>query len=226
MQALRSPLAAACLLVAAATAHAGSPAPTAAASHRIDFEDLAAGATVADQYAAWGVRFLANAYVGSDSPNGGWASNTDMTVVASTGADVSDLYGPPLVSGNLLRSYAGWLNEDGDASFVLAFEQPIASISVDFAGIGNGAGNTGLEIFTPQGALLARVPVAGQGQQTVRYDGSNIGFVVVLPGDLGDWVGVDNIAFTVATAVPEPQTWGLLALGLGLVGRAARRQRR
>jgi PEP-CTERM motif len=36
---------------------------------------------------------------------------------------------------------------------------------------------------------------------------------------------VDNIGFTVAAAVPEPETYGMLALGLGIVGIAVRRRR-
>lgn len=211
---------AAAALLAASFAHADST------SHVIDFEDLAAGTLVSNQYAAWGVTFLPNAFAGSGSPTGDWATNTDMTVVSSTGPDVGPLGEPALVSGNLLRSYEGWLNEDGDASFVLLFSQPISSISVDFAGVGNSRDTTGLELYTPEGSFIARVLASALGQQRLSFSGSNIGAVVVLPGSLDDWVAVDNISFSTAAAVPEPASAGLLGLGLAAVGAMARRRPR
>jgi hypothetical protein len=188
------------------------PAP---GSYLIDFENLAVGATVGAQYSAWGVSFSANAYGGSDSPNAGWATNTDMTIVAVGGGDTGGLGGPSLVSGNLLRSFAGWQAETGDPSFLMSFDAPISSISVDFAGVA----------FSTAGTYVTTVFATTTGQMTLSYTGSNIGFVGVTPGDFNDWVGVDNIRYTVAAAVPEPETYGLLALGLGVIGVVARRRK-
>lgn len=208
----------------------GSPAATPGAtlgpgSYLIDFESLAAGDTVTSQYSAWGVNFSANAYSGTGGPTGNWATNTDMTIAAVGGGNTGELGAPALVSGNVLHAFGGWLNENGDPSFVLAFDKPITAISIDFAGISN-SGSTGIDIYTVTGNFLTTVSATKSGQQTLAYTGSNIGFVVVTPGDFKDWVGVDNIGFTVAAAVPEPESYGLLALGLGVVGIAVRRRQR
>lgn len=207
----------------------GSPAATPSASlgpgnYLIDFENLSVGDTVDSQYAAWGVTFSASPYTGADSPTGGWATNTDLTVVAVGGGDTGGLGTPSLVSGNILRSFAGWQAEDGDPSILLTFSSPITAISVDFAGIAVPS-STGIDIYSTAGNYVTSVFAAGSGQRTVSYTGSDIGFVVLTPGDYTDWVGVDNIGFTVAAAVPEPETYGMLALGLGVLAVVARRRR-
>lgn len=189
-------------------------------SYLIDFENLAVGTTVDSQYSGWGVTFLPDVYSG-----GSWATNTDMTVVAVGGGNTGGLGTPPIVSGNILHSFNGWLNEDGDASFALAFDTPITKISIDFAGIATPS-STGIDIFTPEGVYVTSVFATTTGQQTLTYTGTNIGFVGVTPGDFNDWVGVDNISFTFAAAVPEPETYGMLALGLGIIGIVVRRRQR
>ena len=94
---------------------------TAASAADITFDDLAPGTILSTQYAALGVVFSANAFSGKNgnSTDADWATNTDMGIVASTGADVGGLGGPALVSGNILHSFSGWLAEDGDASFAV-----------------------------------------------------------------------------------------------------------
>lgn len=204
-----------------------APAPTASlgpGSYLIDFENLSVGDTLDSQYAAWGVTFSASPYVGTASPTGGWATNTDMTIVAVGGGDTGGLGSPSLVGGNILRSFDGWLVEDGDASFLMTFASPITSISVDFAGVFN-SDSTGIDIYSTSGDYVTSVYATTQGQLTLSYTGTNIGFVVVTPGDFEDWVGVDNISYTVAAAVPEPETYGMLALGLGVLAVVARRRR-
>lgn len=193
-------------------------------SYLIDFENLSVGDTLDSQYAAWGVTFSASPYTGADSPTGGWATNTDMTIVAVGGGDTGGLGSPSLVSGNILRSFDGWLGEDGDASILMTFSSPITAVSVDFAGIALPS-STGIDIYSTSGNYVTSVFATGTGQQTLSYTGTNIGFVVVTPGDYNDWVGVDNIGFTVAAAVPEPETYGMLALGLGVLAVVARRRR-
>ncbi len=208
----------------------GSPAiapsaTLAAGSYLIDFENLSVGDTLDSQYAAWGVTFSSSPYTGSSSPTGGWATNTDLTIVAVGGGDTGGLGTPALVSGNILRSFNGWLNEDGDASILMTFTSPISTISVDFAGIA-APSSTGLDIYSTNGNYITSVVASAGGQQRLTYTGSDIGFVVMTPGDYDDWVGIDNISFTVAAAVPEPETYGMLALGLGVLAIAVRRRQR
>ena len=46
---------------------------------------LSVGSVLANQYAAFGVTFSPNAFTGAGGPTGSWATNTNMTVVSSTG---------------------------------------------------------------------------------------------------------------------------------------------
>lgn len=200
---------------------------TAARAVVITFEDLAPGATLGTQYAGLGVVFSANAFSGtnSNSTREDWASNTDMGIVASSGTDVGGLGTPALVSGNILRSFSGWLSEDGDASFAASFTTAITSFSADFAGVSI-PDDTALYVF--DGAnLLARVAGAGgPGQITLSYSAPSITRVVVAAGSFADWVGVDNIRFTPMAAVPEPGTLVLLAIGLAALSGTLRRPAR
>jgi hypothetical protein len=204
-----------------------------AAPTRITFDagdpigGLAVGATLGNQYAAYGVTFAPNAYSGNTGPNGDWASNTTMSIASSTGGDVGGLGTPSLVSGNLLRAYSGWLNEDGDPSFSAFFSGGINSFSADFAGVSAPAD---VRLFAYLGStLLGSVSsTVTTGQFTLSF--ASIGQfdrVVITPGSYGDWVGVDNITFDRAalppTGVPEPTTMAML--GLGLTGLALARRR-
>lgn len=133
----------------------------------------------------------------------------------STAADVGGLGVPSLVSGNLLRSFTGWSNENGDPSFAINFADAVSSVSLDFAGIFT---TPSTRLFAYDGATLLGSVVAPPGAQqtTLTFTAANITRLVVTPGDFFDWVGVDNLRFELAQAatVPEPGTWGLASLAL------------
>jgi hypothetical protein len=188
----------------------------------ISVNDLAVGAVLSNQYAAQGVSFSANAFSspGSSSSGQARATNTDMTIVSSTGGDVGGLGTPPLVSGNVLRSFAGWLNEDGDPSFLISFSTAVTSMSFDFAGV---FGFADVTLWAYDGAtLLGTVSGTSGGQFSLGFAAASITSVAVRPGTFDDWVGVDHLAFA---PVPETSTHAMMALGLSALGIAARRRK-
>lgn len=214
------PLVPAC--AAACVALAAGPA----AAVTLTFDDLAAGTTLASQYSALGAVFAANALSGasgSGSSTPTWATNTDMTI-ASLGGDVGGVGSPALVSGNLLHSQGGWLNENGDPSFRITFSRAATAFSIDVAGVTLHAAT---RVFVYNGStLLATVSntTTTNEQYTLSYNTLPFTSVVVAPGSSDDWVGVDNVNFTL-TPVPEPASWATLGAGLGAVLLALRRRR-
>lgn len=208
------------LPLTAALATAALLSAGAAQADTINFDDLAPGTLLASQYA--GVSFAPNAFSGAGGPTGDWGTTTDMTIVDSLGTDVGGLGAPSLVSGNLLRSFNGWLGEDGDASFSIDFAAAINSFSATFAGIGTPAST---RIYAYDGnTLLGSVAATSTGQAVLSFAAPSITRIVVTPGDFFDWVGVDNINYTPAATVPEASSWAMMALGLGLL--ALKRRRR
>ncbi len=192
---------------------------------------LAVGAILSNQYAGVGVTFAPNGFSGAGGPTGAWATNTNLTVVSSAGTDVGGLGTPSLVSGNLLRSFNGWLGENGDPSFRMTFSDAfIDFVQMDFAGIAT-ASSTRMFVYSGATLLSTQTATGPNGQQRLSFSalaGQYITQVIVTPGDFNDWVGVDNITYRNAPSnvVPEPGTWALMSTGLMLLGGIAARRRR
>ena len=105
----------------------------------LGFDDLAgatrtqAGSVVADQQAALGIVSTPNALTGASLSSTGLtgASNTDLAFVRSDSNDAGELGAPDRVSGNLLRSWTGWSQENGGPSLAAIFSTPITRFSAD-----------------------------------------------------------------------------------------------
>ncbi len=131
--------------------------------------------------------------------------------------------GAPSGLGNVLRSFNGWISENGTPNFRINFTNgATGSLSMLFLGIAAGYTTTsfrpGFDVYDASNNLLgiARVSNASTTSAqnlSVTFSGT-AAYAIVVPGTFNDWVAVDNITFT---NIPTP---GSLAL-LGLAGIAA-----
>ena len=189
-----------------------------ASAGTITFDDLPVGTVVGSQYA--GVVFSPNAITGD-----GFATNTDLTVVSATGSDVGfdGLGEPSLASGNVLRSFNAWVNENGNPSFRVSFASAINSFSAIFAGVFDSS-NVTLMAYDGTSLLSTVMGNSPDEQFALSITGPHITSVVVSPGTLDDYVAVDNIQYI--AAVPEPSVLALSSAGLALVVWAGKRRRK
>ncbi|WP_235976504.1 PEPxxWA-CTERM sorting domain-containing protein [Sandaracinobacteroides hominis] len=120
------------------------------------------------------------------------------------------------------------------------FNGPIAVLfSTDQFGVGFGAGffdaaqSTGITAFARDGTLLGTVTNNGTGIEFLGLvaTGSKgiAGVFLDLVGSEPAGFAIDNVRFgvrgqVVVPGVPEPATWGMMIVGFGLVGLAARRR--
>lgn len=196
-------------------------------SHLINFDTdakgnaIAEGATISEQYAAWGVHFVPNVVSGPSDPYGDFfGTNTDMTATASdfdpfftSTADPSDL-----PTGNLLHGFTGYNNENGDPNFWISFDKPAINVNLDLYG-SNVDDVYGLDAnlnFISFGKVTFSPSFASA---HVTLDNDNSFRYLVIAGstdsfNYDEWTGVDNIRFT---SVPEPGFTTLL-VGLSIVG--------
>lgn len=170
----------------------------------IDFDDgaVVVGSTLANQYASLGVSFSpGHTALGVPAPPNStpFASNTDLTVVDSTGSDIGGGVDPP-IAGLMLHSFNGWINEDGNPSFTISFQEPVIHLSVLFGG--NDLGDSALCAVNSLDNVTATSFVGPGVTDTAVLDLAEpvTNFVVVL-GAADDWVGVDRIEFS---TIPEP----------------------
>jgi hypothetical protein len=208
-------------------------APALASPVTINFSTVSVGTVLSNQFAGQGVTFTPNALSGTNPiTTDPWATNTDLTVVSATGTDVGG-FGTLVsgaASGNIVRSFGAWLGENGDPSFRISFSSAVSNVSLDFVGITDFF-NTGLRAIGTDGVtVLGSVLAPGTGQHRLTLNFSGIGSVIVTPGSFLDWVGIDNLTFTPASAPPPPtgvsEPASLALLGAGLLGLAAARRRR
>lgn len=156
---------------------------------------LAVDSVLGSQYvASTGALFTPNAFTGPGGPVGNWATNTNLVVVDSAGTDIGALGTPALVSGKILRSFAAWLNEDGDPSILVDFTAALpASCSVTLAGISTFA-DCQLFAYDATGTVIDSDTATATGQQVLTVSAAGIARMAIVPGSFNDWVGVDNIS--------------------------------
>ena len=191
----------------------------------IDFESLSTGSTLSNQFSDVSFASGDGGVTGLTAPNGNFATATDLTVVSSTGSDVGGLGSPAgTVSGNIIRSFNSWLSEDGDAIFTMTFTGNVSDISIAFAGIATPS-STRLFAIKSDNTVATSVVASSTGQATLSLTGlTGISKFVVTPGDYFDWVGFDNINYTMSNPVPEPAS--MAALGFGALALLRRRKRK
>jgi hypothetical protein len=189
----------------------------------IDFSADAAGNPLApltvidEQYAAIGVHFIGSAFDEPDNPDDNFASNTDMRLTTA-GGDVPVNAVIPAGVGNFLHTYSGFQAENGDNNFAIVFDTPVTSVSIDL--YDDIAGLT--QMFAIEGDAILddaqSLDSDDAAPQTISVSAAE-GFTVVglILGSNIDWVGADNLTFTV---VPEPAT-----LAFGLLGLLSRKRR-
>jgi hypothetical protein len=195
------------------------PTATAAqASTIIDFEAVASGTVLTNQYAGLGVTFSAFENAGL----------VDSIVIAGSAIGIPD--SPPNNSGNF------WGNTDtiafGNRWDVLrvSFTNPAANVNW-YTGTLGGLSIT-FNAYDSGGNLLQSVVSGTQSQGGpfvfTSFAVSGIAYFEGLqPADDWGW-GMDNLSFDPGTAanVPEPGSLSLLALGLAGWGARRRRQRK
>ncbi len=197
----------------------------------ITFDNVAVGSALSNQYAAQGVTFAAGGgqYQGVVNPNPdfGFATNTDLTI-SQFSTSLGE--GAPL-SGLVLRSEAGFRQENGNPVFTMTFSQSLATLSLDFGDV-TSSYNYQAAIFALQpnnnAVQIALEPGAQNGTSTAVGIPAGVTRIIVVPGAEDDFVAVDNLNFTFAAAagVPEPTPVAAALIGLGLLGVLWKRHRR
>ena len=156
--------------------------------------------------------------------------------------------GNPGVAAPLTAGLQYWANEYGNLSGVawggLSATQGVGEITFRMTGIGSialnslqyagfrGNATTAFRVYDLAYNLLfssGSVVAPGQGSATLNFPNlaNNSGLILQFGADAYNG-GIDNLTFTTGNAVsaiPEAATWGMMILGFGIVGVAARRRR-
>lgn len=156
----------------------------------------------------------------------------DVTFSLAGGPDSSG--SPTTTAGAQGTSWGGLTNTNNGGAYptaeflVATFDKPVTNLSFAFFDAGYNGGNA----YTVYGAgdtVLASGDLSAAGGLSYTYDLGSLGGIEKLVVDNGSggnwnwWQDMQSIQYTVS-AVPEPATWTMLILGLGMIGFAARRR--
>ncbi|MEP3225902.1 MAG: PEPxxWA-CTERM sorting domain-containing protein [Parasphingorhabdus sp.] len=171
----------------------------------IDFDDGTDGASVDAFYSGLGITF----------------SNTQFT----------DNFGLAGSSGPLGIRATGTF-QFGVADAIVGTFSGLAD-SVSFRGIDVGSAGLQIDAFDASNVLLGSTSVSGSDfgigdffDLTFASPGIK-SFAIYQPNfDGSDGILIEDLAFNLAAAVPEPATWAFMIFGFGAIGGAMRRQRK
>ena len=219
------------LLSLAATTVALLAAVPADAATTITFDTLpsgtalpASGTTIGTQYQSLGVTFSGSNTIGNyTGPLNAWG------LIQATG---------PAGSGNYLGSF-GAIPPGGPSNYLLAPRYDVMSLlfadTASAISFGLSAARPGVTInaYGANGALLQSLAgvVSDSGFTLQTLSATNVARVDLVGTFSGTTAnsarlfGIDTLTFTAnaaAGAVPEPATWGMMILGFGMIGGAAR----
>jgi hypothetical protein len=205
------------------------PLIASAQSYVLDFETddmgmpIMDGTNIGHAYHDWGVHLTHENHLGDPTNHHNGMPYATNTNTFATSTDTGLGYDPMM--GNIVHAYGdvftpGWQNENGDPMLHVMFDLPVSSFSVDF--IGDTEEMSHLMVYDENMQLVEHIHITRGGggairNETLTYSGTTPIMMAMLGvGSQTDWVGIDNIRFTVA-AVPEPGTLavfgGLLAFG-------------
>jgi len=136
--------------------------------------------------------------------------------VSNVGGEISNWLITPTFSTAVAGTVSFWVKGANDPGYF------------DKLAFGFSSGGSSMTDFT----LMTPVTAASDWTQvTLNFAAGGVGsmgrlaIVHLGPADTSDYVGIDNLVVTAATAVPEPQSWLLMGLGLAGVGLIKSRRR-
>jgi hypothetical protein len=154
---------------------------------------FAAQSGAADSYAA--ANFLG---AGGGSGSGSGSSTVDNWLITPT----LDLYGPTVLSFFTRHDSQPGFNDLLEVRFSSGSGTDPAGFTTLLATVGSAG-----DYPTDWQQYTAMLDANGSGRFAFRFTG---------PADTVNYVGLDSVS--VVTAVPEPSTWAMLGMGLGLFG--------
>jgi hypothetical protein len=192
-------------LAAAATLALAAPAT---AATLIDFNSLAGGASVTNQFAAQGVLF--------STRSGTTISNAAISVYFPCCGT------PDPALGNSVNGTGG-----DQEYLIISFITPVSNLSFGYDNYGTQYLANSIKAYDIDNNLIqtrsATPGVADNALETINFTVSDISYVEIRQSGPGWMFAIDNIRFG-GSAVPEPGSWAMLIAGFGLIGAAMRRR--